>query len=115
MKRIVGIAVLLALTLLPQAWAQPVDLLSPESIGGVAEAAKKKPKPRGFPILPGVYRLHGSDPSLLKDDLEPLRQIIGKATIVSLGESFHTSGGYYDMKHRLFRFLVEEMGFRAFA
>src|SRR5215217_4136735 len=102
MKRIVGIAVLLALTLLPHVSAQSVDLL-------------KKPKPRGFPVLPGVYRLHGSDPSLPKDDLEPLRQIVGKATIVSLGESFHTSGGYYDMKHRLFRFLVEEMGFRAFA
>ncbi|HEX6862333.1 MAG TPA: erythromycin esterase family protein, partial [Thermoanaerobaculia bacterium] len=41
--------------------------------------------------------------------------IIGKATIVSLGESVHTSGGYYEMKHRIFRFLVEEMGFRAFA
>ncbi|MES1211855.1 MAG: erythromycin esterase family protein, partial [Acidobacteriota bacterium] len=31
------------------------------------------------------------------------------------GETVHTSGGYYVMKHRLFRFLVEEMGFRAFA
>ncbi|MEA2564633.1 MAG: erythromycin esterase [Acidobacteriota bacterium] len=111
MKRIVGTAVLLALTLLPLAWAQPIDLLSPE----ITEAARKKPKPRGFPVLPGVYRLHGSEPSLPKNDLEPLRKIIGKATIVSLGESVHTSGGYYEMKHRLFRFLVEEMGFRAFA
>jgi erythromycin esterase-like protein len=106
MKRIVGFAVLLASTLLPQVSAQPVDLLSPEA---------RKPKPRGYPVLPGVYRLHGSEPGLPKDDLEPLRKIIGKATIVSLGESIHTSGGYYEMKHRLFRFLVQEMGFRAFA
>jgi len=65
--------------------------------------------------LPGIYRLHGSAPDLPKDDLEPLRQIIGGARIVSLGESIHTSGGYYEMKHRVFRFLVERMGFRAFA
>ena len=108
MKRIVGLAVLLALSLLTPGWAESVA-----NAANIAEA--KKPRPRGYPVLPGVYRLHGSDPDLPKDDLEPLRQIIGKATIVSLGESIHTSGGYYEMKHRLFRFLVEEMGFRAFA
>lgn len=114
MKRRVGTAMVLFLSLAPvRGWAQSVDLLSPES---VVEAARKKPKPPGgFPVQPGIYRLHGSDPSLPQDDLEPLRQIIGKATIVSLGESIHTSGGYYEMKHRLFRFLVEKMGFRAFA
>lgn len=81
-----------------------------------AEAAKKKPKPpRGFPVQPGIYRLHGTHPELPQDDLEPLRQIIGTAAIVGLGESIHTSGGYYEMKHRVFRFLAEKMGFRAFA
>jgi erythromycin esterase-like protein len=35
--------------------------------------------------------------------------------VVGLGESYHTSGGLYLMKHRIFRFLVEEMGFRAFS
>ena len=100
MERIVSIAVAAFLFLAPHA----------------AEAAKKKPKPPpGFPIQPGLYRLHGIDPELPQNDLEPLKQIIGKATIVGLGESIHTSGGYYEMKHRLFRFLVERMGFRAFA
>lgn len=71
---------------------------------------KKKPKPpRGFPIQPGIYRLHGIDPDLPQNDLEPLRQILGKASIVGLGESVHTSGGYYEMKHRVFRFLAEKM------
>jgi erythromycin esterase len=113
-RRVLGIAALLSLALLPagRAWTQPIDLLDPDS---VAEAAKKKPRPRGFPVLPGIYRLHGSAPDLPQDDLEPLRQIVGKARIVSLGESVHTSGGYYEMKHRVFRFLVEKMGFRAFA
>jgi erythromycin esterase-like protein len=65
-------------------------------------------------IAPGVYRLDGFDPSLLLDDLEPLRRIVGDARVVGLGESLHTSGGFYQLKHRVFRFLVEEMGFRVF-
>jgi erythromycin esterase-like protein len=70
----------------------------------------------GFPIEPGVWHLDGTDPTLPLDDLEPLRTIISsKVTVVGLGESIHTSGGYYEAKHRLFRFLVERMGFRAFA
>lgn len=94
--------------------AQPIDLLDPTS---VVEAARKKPKPpgAGFPVMPGVYKLHGSAPGLATDDLEPLRRIVGNAGIVGLGESVHTSGGYYEMKHRTFRYMVEKMGFRAFA
>jgi erythromycin esterase-like protein len=62
------------------------------------------------------FPLAGYDPTLAAtDDLEPLRRIVGDATVVALGESYHTSGGFYLMKHRIFRFLVEEMGFRAFA
>lgn len=96
------------------AWgAAPVraDDLAPQ-----AEAARRPrpPRPAGYPVLPGIWRLHGTDPALSQDDLEPLRQVIGKAQIVGLGESIHTSGGYYEMKHRVFRFLVEKMGFRAF-
>lgn len=68
---------------------------------------------RGDPLGPGLYRLQGSDPSLPHDDLAPLRRIVGNARFVGLGEAAHTSGGFYEMKHRLFRYLVEEMGFRA--
>jgi erythromycin esterase len=67
------------------------------------------------PVRPGIWRLDGMDPDLPLHDLEPLRQIVGSAQVVGLGETFHTSGGYYTMKHRVFRFLVQEMGFRAFA
>lgn len=63
-----------------------------------------------------IYALAGDDPRLTSnDDLEPLRMLIGDASVVGLGESYHTSAGFYRMKHRIFRFLVEEMGFRAFA
>jgi hypothetical protein len=87
-------------------WAQPEPF---------PEAARPKP-PAGYPVQPGVWRLpHGNDPALPLEDLEPLRQMIGNATIVGLGETIHTSGGFYRMKHRAFRFLVEKMGFRVFA
>ncbi len=69
----------------------------------------------GDPISPGIWRLIGNEPTGPLDDLEPLKQLIGNATVVGLGETIHTSGGYYRMKHRLFRFLVERAGFRVFA
>lgn len=94
------------------ALAGPTGPSGPES---VAEAARRRPKPVGFPVMPGIFRLEGSDPTLSHRDLEPLRQIVGRAEIVALGESFHTSGGYYEMKHRVFRYLVERLGFRVFA
>lgn len=63
-----------------------------------------------------IYEVAGYDPMLPStDDLEPFRSLVGDATVVGLGESWHMSGGIYQMKHRLFRFLVEEKGFRAFA
>jgi erythromycin esterase len=80
------------------------------------EAARNPPPPSGYPVMPGIWRLYGNDPFLaVDDDLEPLRQVIGKASVVALGETIHTSGGYYRLKHRVFRFLVEKMGFRVFA
>jgi erythromycin esterase len=68
----------------------------------------------GIPIDHGLWRLTGTDPHLPQDDLEPLRKVIGGAKFVGLGESIHTSGGFYQLKDRTFRFLVERMGFRAF-
>ena len=64
----------------------------------------------------GAWPLLGADPNLgTTTDFEPLRWLIGEATVAAFGESYHTSGGFYRMKHRIFRFLVQEMGFRAFA
>lgn len=92
--------------------------LGPDNSQSTVDAARRRPKPPkppvGFPVQPGIFRLDGSDPILLQKDLEPLRQIVGKAGMVALGESIHTSGGYYEMKHRVFRYLVEQLGFRVF-
>jgi len=48
-------------------------------------------------------------------DLQPLKQIIGDARIVSVGEATHGTHEFQAMKDRLVRFLVTEMGFTDFA
>ncbi|MGH3488110.1 MAG: erythromycin esterase family protein [Actinopolymorphaceae bacterium] len=47
-------------------------------------------------------------------DLEPLREIVGDARVVAIGESTHRMHEFYQVRHRLVRFLVAEMGFTAF-
>ena len=67
----------------------------------------------GIPELPaGVHALAGISESLPYADLEPLRGMVGQASFVALGESTHMSGGFYQAKGRLIRFMVEQMGFR---
>ncbi len=48
------------------------------------------------------------------DDLQPLKEAFKGVRIVGLGESTHGTRDFFQLKHRLLRFLVEEMGFRAF-
>jgi erythromycin esterase len=57
------------------------------------------------------------DPSSNDDfsDLEPLRQMIGNARVVALGEDSHGTHEFFAMKDRLVRFLVQRMGFTTFA
>ena len=103
LKRLVLLATLVPLLSATAAGAQPYDQ--------AVDAAR----PPGYPVVPGIWKLHGQQPGLPTNDLEPLRRMIGKASVVALGESYHTSGGFYVTKHRVFRFLVEKMGFRVFA
>lgn len=48
-------------------------------------------------------------------DLAPLRSIVRNARVVSLGEATHGTHEFFAMKHRIFEYLVEEMGFTVFA
>ena len=63
----------------------------------------------------GVYELAGMEPSLPRTDLAPLAGIIGTASIVALGETYHNSHGFFTMKSRVIRHMVEDLGFRAVA
>ena len=56
-----------------------------------------------------------SEPGRGFEDLQPLQEIIGNARIVGLGESVHGTHEFFQVRHRLMEFLVEEMGFTAFA
>lgn len=49
------------------------------------------------------------------EDLQPLRQILRDVKIVGLGEATHGTREFVQLKHRLFEFLVIEMGFTVFA
>ena len=48
-------------------------------------------------------------------DLQFLKEMIGDARVVSLGEATHGTREFFQMKHRVLEFLVEEMDFNVFA
>ncbi len=48
------------------------------------------------------------------DDLQPFKEMVGSARVVGLGESIHAAHEFFEVRHRLLEFLVEEMGFTAF-
>ncbi|HET6263158.1 MAG TPA: erythromycin esterase family protein, partial [Chloroflexia bacterium] len=59
--------------------------------------------------------LRTAEPSDDYSDLLPLKELIGDARIVALGEATHGSREFFTMKHRILRFLVQEMGFTVLA
>jgi erythromycin esterase len=66
-------------------------------------------------IPDGVHPFDGTDVDLPRDDLAPLWDLVGDARIIGLGETVHTSGGFYAAKHRLLRVLIEDHGVRTLA
>ncbi len=62
-----------------------------------------------------VHPFDGAHLSLPHDDLEFLRDLVGDARVVALGENTHGARDFFEMKARILRFLVEEMGFDTFA
>ncbi len=48
-------------------------------------------------------------------DLMPLKQMIGNARVVALGEATHGTSEFFETKRRLLEFLVEQMGLNTFA
>ena len=62
-----------------------------------------------------AHRLRTLDPADDDfDDLEPLRDIVGDARVVAIGESTHRLHECYQVRHRLTRFLATRLGFTAF-
>jgi erythromycin esterase len=81
------------------------------------------PLTRSQPISPEVsvwlrdnaIPIDTTDPNSDFEDLMPLKELIGNARIVALGEATHGTHEFPEMKHRMLRFLVEELGFDTFA
>ena len=48
------------------------------------------------------------------EDMRPLREVIGNARIVAMGEATHGTREFFQLKHRFLEFLVSEMGFSVF-
>ncbi|MET9467743.1 erythromycin esterase family protein [Streptomyces sp. NPDC006544] len=59
--------------------------------------------------------LRSTDPQDSLKDLRALGRMVGDAKLVGLGEATHSSHEFFTMKHRVFRYLVQEKGFRTFA
>jgi erythromycin esterase-like protein len=87
----------------------------PKPVAPVSPVEPTPVVPQGPPLPAGTFALSGLSPTLARGDLEPFRRIVGDALLVALGESTHTSRGYYEAKARLIRYLVEDLGFRAIA
>jgi erythromycin esterase len=54
------------------------------------------------------------EPSAPLEDLDFLADVVGNARIVGVGESAHGIHEFYLARHRILRFLVEKLGFRAY-
>ncbi|MGW2563237.1 erythromycin esterase family protein [Streptomyces sp. NPDC001514] len=48
-------------------------------------------------------------------DLEPLRDVLNDVCVLGMGEATHGTAEFFQLKHRILRFLVREMGFTALA
>lgn len=62
-----------------------------------------------------VHHLSSLDITDSDNDLKYLKQMIGEAKVVALGENSHGSAPIYRMKLKLIKYLVEELGFTVFA
>ncbi|MGE7596338.1 hypothetical protein ACQKM1_25735 [Peribacillus frigoritolerans] len=54
------------------------------------------------------------DPKQALDDLKPLKDMIGNANYVGLGEATHGSSEIFMLMHLLVKYLVTELGFTNF-
>ncbi|SDE66919.1 erythromycin esterase [Paenibacillus sp. UNCCL117] len=57
--------------------------------------------------------LKSTDPTASLHDLKPLKDMVGSAAIVGIGEATHGAHEVFTMKHRIVKYLVLGMGFNA--
>jgi len=110
----------------PFRFVAPVRLLSILCLGAIASAPGQAPisaegagPPPPAEVADWIRRhavpLRTVEPGGDFSDLEPIRQIVGDARIVALGEATHGTREFVQFNHRLTEFLVSNMGFSVFA
>jgi erythromycin esterase-like protein len=87
-------------------FAQGVELPARERAD--AEAVKKW-------LAANAIRLDTAEAGHGFGDMQPLKKVVGKARIVSLGEATHGTREFFQLKHRMLEFLASEMGFTIFS
>ncbi|MBD0696031.1 erythromycin esterase family protein [Streptomyces sp. CBMA123] len=102
--------------------AATATLLTPGT-ARAASASAPAPTPASAPQSATVsadldriaHLLRSTEPDAPTGGLRALGAMIGDARVVGLGEATHGSHEFFTMKHRVFRYLVEEKGFTTFA
>ncbi|MEU3460667.1 erythromycin esterase family protein [Streptomyces sp. NPDC006733] len=99
------------LVAVPAATAAPAPASASASAPSVAAAV---PSPVAA-LDRSAHPLRSTSPQGDLDDLRALGRMVGDAQVVGLGEATHSSHEFFTLKHRVFRYLVAEKGFRTFA
>jgi erythromycin esterase-like protein len=80
------------------------------------EPARRDPDPQELDwIRARAFPITTDDPGQDCSDLVPVLRLIGNSRVVGLGEGTHGTREFSRMKHRLFRCMVEELGFTMIA
>lgn len=77
--------------------------------------AKEKENPEVKALKENIIPISTVEAGSGFEDLMPLKDILKDKKIVAMGEATHGTSEFFKMKHRFFKFLVEEMGYRVFA
>ena len=60
-----------------------------------------------------VVTINSADPDISENNLSVLKEKIGDARIVGLGEANHGTTEFWGIRQKISKYLVEEMGFTA--
>ncbi|HEB62755.1 MAG TPA: hypothetical protein ENI82_06355 [Bacteroidetes bacterium] len=83
-----------------------------ENSGSDCTKTKEKNAPVVASLKEIIHPISGSDPTLNMEELSAIGDYIGSAYFVGLGEATHGTREFFQMKDRLFRYLVQNHGFK---